>query len=133
MAGKAPCWVACYARTAWTGTDLITARAAGACSCVGVGDAFPFLRKILRVLGGHFEHQRLAQVAGCVAEPLQTTTAILFWVDVELLAPSHCAPRCCESSDEGVPAKEAEGFRGHHHSFHGRAKQGIARHCGEER
>ena len=36
-----------------------------------------FPRKILRVLCGYFEHQRRAQFEGCVAEPLQTITAIL--------------------------------------------------------
>ena len=34
-------------------------------------------RKILRVLCGYFEHQRRVQFEGCVAEPLQTITAIL--------------------------------------------------------
>ena len=38
---------------------------------------FSFLKKILRVLCGYFEHQRRVQFEGCVAEPLQTTTAIL--------------------------------------------------------
>ena len=33
--------------------------------------------KILRVLCGYFEHQRRGQLKGCVAEPLQTITAIL--------------------------------------------------------
>ena len=37
-----------------------------------------FPRKILRVLCGYFdEHQRRVQFEGCVAEPLQTITAIL--------------------------------------------------------
>ena len=35
---------------------------------------FSFLRRILRVLCGYFEHQ---QVEGCVADPLRTVTAIL--------------------------------------------------------
>ena len=35
------------------------------------------VRKILRVLCGYFEHQRREQVEGCVAEPLQTITAIM--------------------------------------------------------
>ena len=34
-------------------------------------------RKILRVLCGYFEHQRRVQFERCVAEPLQTITAIL--------------------------------------------------------
>ena len=38
---------------------------------------FSFARKILRVLCGYFEHQRRARFEGCVAEPLQTITAIL--------------------------------------------------------
>ena len=33
--------------------------------------------RVLRVLCGYFEHQRSAQFEGCVAEPLQTITAIL--------------------------------------------------------
>ena len=36
-----------------------------------------FPRKILRVLGGYFEHQRRVQFEGCAAEPLQTVTTIL--------------------------------------------------------
>ena len=36
-----------------------------------------FLRKILRVLCGYFEHQRRVQFDRCVAEPLQTITATL--------------------------------------------------------
>ena len=45
---------------------------------MGFGDACLFFsRKILRVLCGYFEHQRSAQFEGCVAEPLQTITAIL--------------------------------------------------------
>ena len=40
---------------------------------------FSFPRKILRVLCGYFEHQRRVQFEGCVAEPLQTITAILPW------------------------------------------------------
>ena len=32
------------------------------------------------------------------------------WVEVEPLAPSHCASRCLERSDDGVSAFEAEGF-----------------------
>ena len=38
---------------------------------------FSFPTKILRVLCGYFEHQRRVQFEGCVAEPLQTITAIL--------------------------------------------------------
>ena len=38
---------------------------------------FEFPRRILRVLCGYFEHQRRVQFEGCVAEPLQTITAIL--------------------------------------------------------
>ena len=38
---------------------------------------FSFPRKILRVLCGYFEHQRRVRFEGCVAEPLQTITAIL--------------------------------------------------------
>ena len=36
-----------------------------------------FPRKTLRVLCGYFEHHRRVQFEGCVAEPLQTITAIL--------------------------------------------------------
>ena len=38
---------------------------------------FSFPRKILRVLCGYFKHPRRVQFEGCVAEPLQTITAIL--------------------------------------------------------
>ena len=38
---------------------------------------FSFSRKILRVLCGYFEHQRRVQFERCVAEPLETITAIL--------------------------------------------------------
>ena len=38
---------------------------------------FNFPRKILRMLRGYFEHQRLVQLEGRVAEPLQTSTAFL--------------------------------------------------------
>ena len=38
---------------------------------------FSFPRNILRVLYGFFEQQRRVQLEGCVAEPLQTITAIL--------------------------------------------------------
>ena len=37
---------------------------------------FSFPRKILRVLCVYFEHRRRVQFEGCVAEPLQTITAI---------------------------------------------------------
>ena len=36
---------------------------------------FSFPRKVMRVLCGYFEHQRRAQLDGCL-EPLQTNTAI---------------------------------------------------------
>ena len=55
-----------------------------------------FPMKILRVLCGHFEHQRRVHFEGCVAEPLQTITAFLPWVEVELFASSHCVARCSE-------------------------------------
>ena len=38
---------------------------------------FNFPRKTLRMLRGYFEHQRLVQLEGRVAEPLQTSTAFL--------------------------------------------------------
>ena len=38
---------------------------------------FSFPKKILRVLCGYFEHQRRVQFKGCVADLLQTITAIL--------------------------------------------------------
>ena len=51
------------------------------CVCLPVVGAwathFNFTRKILRVQCGYFEHQRLGQFEGCVAEPLQTITAVL--------------------------------------------------------
>ena len=38
---------------------------------------FSFQGKLLRVLCGHFKHQRRVQFEKCVAEPLQTNTANL--------------------------------------------------------
>ena len=70
---------------------------------------FNFLRKILRMLCGYFEHQRRMQFEGCVADPLQTITDISLDV-MELLAPTHCVARRVERGDEGVSASEAEGF-----------------------
>ena len=55
-----------------------------------------FPRKILPVLCGYFEHQRRVQVEGGVAEPLQTITAILPTVQVELFASTCCTARCAE-------------------------------------
>ena len=52
-------------------------------------------------------------------------------VEMEVLAPSHCASRRAERCDESVSASEAEGFRGRYHSIHGRAKQGAGRQCGK--
>ena len=43
---------------------------------LGLATQFCFPRKILRVLFGYFEHQRRVQFEGCVAEPLQTMSAI---------------------------------------------------------
>ena len=43
---------------------LDLARACQSPSCVGVGDALQFHQAI-----GYFEHQRLVQFEGCVAEP----------------------------------------------------------------
>ena len=49
-----------------------------ASSCgVCLATHFGFLVKMLRVLCGSFEHQRRVQFEGCMAEPLQTITAIL--------------------------------------------------------
>ena len=45
-----------------------------ACQCA---THFIFLRKVLRVPCGYFEHQRRAKLEGCLAEPLQTIRAIL--------------------------------------------------------
>ena len=42
---------------------------------LGLGDAFQFPKEDL--LCGYFEHQRLVQFEGCVADPLQTMSAIL--------------------------------------------------------
>ena len=59
---------------------------------------FKFPRKILRLLCGNFEHQWRVQFEGCVAERVQ------FEGCVELSAPSHCASRSFERSDEGMSA-----------------------------
>ena len=46
-------------------------------SCVCLGNAFQSM-KILQILCGNFDNQRRLQFEGCVAEPPQTITAILF-------------------------------------------------------
>ena len=48
-----------------------------ATNCVGLGAHCNSLTKILRVLRGYFEHKMRVQFEGCVAEPLQTITALL--------------------------------------------------------
>ena len=55
---------------------------------------FSFASKILRVLYGYFEHQRHVQLAGCVAEPLRTITAILPGSKVKLHASTYCVAGC---------------------------------------
>ena len=52
-------------------------RAGQSSSGAGAGDTCNFLRKILRVLCRYFEHHQRVHFEGCVAEPLQTITAIL--------------------------------------------------------
>ena len=44
---------------------------------MGLGDALQLPKKVLPVVCGYFEHQKRVQFEGCVAEPLQTITAIL--------------------------------------------------------
>ena len=55
---------------------------------------FSFPRKILWVLCGYFEHQRRAQVEGCVAEPLRDHHGHLSRVEVELSAFTYCTAGC---------------------------------------
>ena len=45
--------------------------------------------------------------------------------------PSYSVARRAEQSDEGVSATKVEGFRGRHHSRHGRVRQGVGRHSRE--
>ena len=65
------------------------------------------LRKMLRVLCGHCEHQRRVQFEGSVAEPLQNHHGHHLWVEVERLALLRCVSICSEWSDEGGPAFES--------------------------
>ena len=60
-------------------------------------------RKMLRAPCGYFEDQRRVQFEGCVAELLHTDHhGHPPWIEV--LAPSDCAARPFERSDEGVCA-----------------------------
>ena len=73
---------------------------------------------------GYFVHQRRLQFERCVAEPLQTITAIFRGSKWSGLLLSCGVAIRVERSDEGVPASEAEGLRGRYHSFHERAAKG---------
>ena len=78
---------------------------------------FNFLRKILRVLCGYFEHQRRVQFESCVAEPFQTITAILpgsRWSFLLLCIVLQDA--LCEVIQIDT-ASETECFCGRHHSL----------------
>ena len=70
-----------------------------------------FPRKILRVLCGYFEHHQRVHFEGCVAEPLQTITAILpgpRWSCLLLRVVLQDAL----SEVEKIPAPGIEGVRG---------------------
>ena len=70
--------------------------------CVGWGNTYPF-------------HQENAASALRLRAPEAGSSrhhGHLPSVEVELLALSHCASRCHERSDEGVSAREADGFCG---------------------
>ena len=72
-------------RSAGPGSDHVALgsgqsfRPSASSSGVDAGDAIQLPRMILRVLCGHFEHQRRVQFEGGAAESLQTITAILLW------------------------------------------------------
>ena len=72
---------------------------------------FCFPRKILRVLCGFFEHQGRVQFEGCVAEHLQTITAILpasKWSCLLLFVLRDALSEVTKN----LSILEAEGFRG---------------------
>ena len=83
---------------------------------MSVGDAHQFfLGRFLRVLCVYFEHQWRVQFERCVAKPLQT-----------IAAPSQCASRRVERSDEGLSDLRDEGIRGRFHSLHEREEKEFA-------
>ena len=50
-------------------------------------------------------------------------------IEMEFPPLARCVAGRSERSDDGVSAPKVQGFRGRHHSFHGRAKQGEGRNC----
>ena len=77
-------------------------------ACV-VDDGFP--QRILRVRCGSFQHQRRVIFERCVADPLQTITAILPGSNWTCLLLSYFASGRAGQSAQGVPTFEAEVFR----------------------
>ena len=75
--------------------DLAKASSVSASRWFGAGRRVS-VRKILRLLCGYFEHERPVQFEGCVAEPLQTITAILPGSKLELLTSAYCVTGCTE-------------------------------------
>ena len=73
---------------------------------------FSFPRKILRVLCGYFEHQRRVQFEGCVAEPLQTISAILPGSKLSCLLLRIVLQDALSEVTKFLPSAEIEGFCG---------------------
>ena len=73
---------------------------------------FSFPRKILRVLCGYFEHQRRVQSEGCVAEPLQTISAILPGSMWSCLLLQTVLQDALSEVTKNLPSAEIEGFCG---------------------
>ena len=79
---------------------------------LGLATHFSFPRKILRVLCGYFEHQRRVQFEGCVAEPLQTISAILPWSKWSCLLLRIVLQDALSEVTKILPSAKAEGFCG---------------------
>ena len=71
--------------------------------------AWPTRFDLARKLCGCFEHPRRVQFAGCVAEPLQTTTAIFFWSKWSCLLLCNVLQ---DALSEGGSASEDDGSSG---------------------
>ena len=74
---------------------------------------FSFPRKILRVLCGYFEHQRMVQFEGCAAEPPRTITASCQGPNgVACFLRIVLQDALSEIFTKKIPSAKVEGFRG---------------------
>ena len=64
------------------------------------------------MLCGHFEYQGRVQLEGCVAEPLQTITAILPGSKLSCLLLRILLQDALSEATKNLPVFEAEAFRG---------------------